>query len=245
MDMEILQDLVDSLQHAQSANDLDEKFLKLCQLCDLEYYLFATVSAVSLSAPKIYVLSNYPTAWYKAYFDQDMKKHDPVVRYCFENSAPIMWSTLLQNDKYCSPEALTLMTNAQSSGLLDGLSVPVKSPSGEICIFSMASARPEQLRRRLLAALPYSQYFSHSAFECYLRLNIEHHPMKALTPKEQESLFWACEGKTAWEIAQIMGITERTANFHLSSVTDKLGAVNRQHAVAKAIIHGLVKARPS
>ncbi|WP_027669458.1 helix-turn-helix transcriptional regulator [Rheinheimera baltica] len=245
MDMEILQCLVGSIEKAENVNDLDAKFLQLCELCDLEHYLFATVSAVSLSAPKIFVLSNYPTEWYKVYFEKDMKKHDPVVRYCFENSAPIMWSTLMDNEKYCGPQGLELMNAAKAFGLSDGLSVPVKAPSGEICIFSLSSSRPENLRKRLLDALPYAQYFGLSAFEACLRLNIESHPMKALTPKEQESLFWACEGKTAWEIAQIMGVTERTANFHLSSVTEKLGAVNRQHAVAKAIIHGLIKARPN
>jgi DNA-binding CsgD family transcriptional regulator len=207
----------------------------------LKNYLFSSVKSTSLSVPEIFVLSNYPTEWYKVYFENSMKKHDPVVKYCFENTSPIMWSSLLRSEKYCSPEGLQIMLDSQTAGLSDGLSVPVKAPSGEICIFSLASGDPENLESRLLEALPYAQYLSHLFFETYLRLNIENSDIKPLTPKEKESLFWACEGKTAWEISKIMGVAERTVNFHMSSVTKKLCAVNRQHAVAKAIMYGLIK----
>jgi len=241
MDMESLNPLIQSLDKAESVADLEQSFLKLCELCDLEYYLFSSTKATSLSAPEIFVLSNYPTEWYKLYFDNDFKKYDPVVRYCFENASPIMWSTLVNNEKYCCPNGLQIMQDSQTAGLVDGMSVPVKAPSGEICIFSLASGDAANLSSRLLEALPYAQYFSHLVFEAYLRLNIENSEIKPLTPKEKESLFWACEGKTAWETSQIMGVSERTVNFHMSSVTAKLCAVNRQHAVAKAIMYGLIK----
>ncbi len=45
-------------------------------------------------------------------------------------------------------------------------------------------------------------------------------------------------------MAQIVGVSERTVNFHLTSVIKKLGASNRRHAVAKAVMYGLVKRRP-
>jgi LuxR family transcriptional activator of bioluminescence operon len=46
------------------------------------------------------------------------------------------------------------------------------------------------------------------------------------------------------EMAQIVGVSERTVNFHPTSVIKKLGASNRRHAVAKAVMYGLVKPRP-
>jgi LuxR family transcriptional activator of bioluminescence operon len=53
-------------------------------------------------------------------------------------------------------------------------------------------------------------------------------------------MFWACEGKTTWEISRIVEISERTVIYHLHNSAQKLGASNRQHAVAIAIGKGLI-----
>ena len=55
---------------------------------------------------------------------------------------------------------------------------------------------------------------------------------------------WSAEGKTAWEISQILHISERTVVFHLQNASEKLGVVNRQQAVAHAISLGLVTPQP-
>jgi DNA-binding CsgD family transcriptional regulator len=62
-----------------------------------------------------------------------------------------------------------------------------------------------------------------------------------LTARELEILKWIKEGKTSWEIGKILGISERTVNYHVSDITRKLNAMNRNHAVAIAVSHGLVE----
>ena len=60
------------------------------------------------------------------------------------------------------------------------------------------------------------------------------------TPREDECLFWASQGKTSWEIACILGIGERTANFHIANACSKLGVNTRQAAIALAIGRNLL-----
>ena len=60
-----------------------------------------------------------------------------------------------------------------------------------------------------------------------------------LTPREREVLTWAGRGKTSAEIAIILGVRERTVNFHCDRAVRRLDVVNRTHAVAKAIAQGL------
>ena len=60
-------------------------------------------------------------------------------------------------------------------------------------------------------------------------------PPALLTPREREVIAWASQGKSAWEIGEILNITQRTAEEHLATAARKLGAVNRTHAVALAI----------
>jgi len=63
----------------------------------------------------------------------------------------------------------------------------------------------------------------------------------ALTPRELETLRWTMEGKTAWEVGNVLGITERTAALHVNNATHKLGCANKHQAVLKAIRLGLIR----
>jgi LuxR family quorum sensing-dependent transcriptional regulator len=61
-----------------------------------------------------------------------------------------------------------------------------------------------------------------------------------LTARELECLAWAAQGKSEWEMARILGISEHTAEKHLINARVKLGAVNRVHAVATALRRGVI-----
>jgi DNA-binding CsgD family transcriptional regulator len=61
-----------------------------------------------------------------------------------------------------------------------------------------------------------------------------------LTPRELDVLRWIARGKTAGEIATILGIGKRTVDEHAASAVGKLGAANRPHAVALAIQRGII-----
>ena len=62
-----------------------------------------------------------------------------------------------------------------------------------------------------------------------------------LTPREVESLRWTMEGKTAWEVGNILGISERTAVLHVNNAMHKLGCINKHQAVLKALRLGLIR----
>jgi DNA-binding CsgD family transcriptional regulator len=65
--------------------------------------------------------------------------------------------------------------------------------------------------------------------------------IRRLTMREVECLGWAAQGKSEWEISQILGISEHTAEKHLINARVKLGAVNRVHAVATALRRGVIR----
>lgn len=237
-------DLCSMLGELDNEPALKDVCLKFCELVGFEFYIFGVISsASSLSSPTISTISNYPDEWFKSYFEEGMQRHDPVVRYCMQNTSAIRWRQLVDLEQYVDAVGEKIMSRASESGLCDGLSIPIKAPSGEIAIFSLASNREKGLSARINACLPFAQSFGTQVFECYSKLmsGLVETKKTHLTAREKESLFWACEGKTTWEISKILEVSERTVIFHLSSATSKLGAVNRQHAVAKAILGGLIK----
>jgi LuxR family quorum sensing-dependent transcriptional regulator len=60
-----------------------------------------------------------------------------------------------------------------------------------------------------------------------------------LSVREREVLAWAAQGKSAWEIGEILKIAKRTVDEHAQTAMRKLGATNRTQAVAIALRHRL------
>jgi DNA-binding CsgD family transcriptional regulator len=66
------------------------------------------------------------------------------------------------------------------------------------------------------------------------------YPRPALTDGERAVLAWAAQGKSAWEIGKILSIPEKTVSKRTHTAFEKLGAVNKTHAVAVALRDGLI-----
>jgi DNA-binding NarL/FixJ family response regulator len=62
-----------------------------------------------------------------------------------------------------------------------------------------------------------------------------------LNDREVEALTWVARGKTSAEIAQILGLSKRTIDFHIDNARNKLGAATRTEAVIKAADGGLIE----
>ena len=61
-----------------------------------------------------------------------------------------------------------------------------------------------------------------------------------LTNRESEVIRWTADGKTSYEISVIVGIGERTVNFHLNNVMKKLNVTNKTAAAVQAVLLGLI-----
>jgi DNA-binding response OmpR family regulator len=62
-----------------------------------------------------------------------------------------------------------------------------------------------------------------------------------LSEREAETLTWAARGKTSSEIAEIIGLTKRTVDFHIDNARLKLNATSRMHAAVKAAASRLIE----
>lgn len=61
-----------------------------------------------------------------------------------------------------------------------------------------------------------------------------------LTKRELDALSWTAQGKTAWEISVILGMSEKTVNFHLGNVMRKLDVNSKHQAVLKCLAAGVL-----
>ena len=107
---------------------------------------------------------------------------------------------------------------------------------------------------RSVAETPPMQKYSHRVvryfFSCLTKMHTKldaepNHPhmpsdTRRLSPRELTVLVWMKEGKTNWEIAQILGLSERTVRFHVGGIFEKLDVTSRTQAVAQALGAGLI-----
>ena len=62
-----------------------------------------------------------------------------------------------------------------------------------------------------------------------------------LNLREREILTRAAAGQTSKQIAAELGIAKITVDIHVGTILTKLGALNRNQAIAKAIAHNLIQ----
>jgi DNA-binding NarL/FixJ family response regulator len=62
-----------------------------------------------------------------------------------------------------------------------------------------------------------------------------------LTDREIEALTWVARGKSSADIGVILGVSERTVNFHIDNVIRKTGVATRVQAAIKCVMLGLIR----
>ncbi|MDR3439687.1 LuxR family transcriptional regulator [Telmatospirillum sp.] len=64
-----------------------------------------------------------------------------------------------------------------------------------------------------------------------------------LSARQLQVLDWIAKGKTNWEISGILEISPKSVEFHIECAKRQLQVFNRTHAVAKAIMLGMLPLR--
>ena len=208
-----------------------------------QHFVYALRVPTHFADARLIMIDGYPPGWVKRYFEQHHFDADPVMAYCAQHVVPVCWSDLAVEP---GSQAERMMQEAARFGLRDGVSMPLHSPQGELGILSLAvDAPPDKARAICQRALGHVQVLAGYLHEAVRRVSgLLHNGGPSLTPRETECLRWAADGKTSGEIAQLLGLSESTANFHLNNAMRKLDVVNRQHAVARAALQGLIQPRP-
>jgi LuxR family quorum sensing-dependent transcriptional regulator len=125
------------------------------------------------------------------------------------------------------------MTEATDVGMVEGLSIPIFDPGGFSGCISMSGPKLN-VTQEAKRALHMVSLFAHGTAERLHRVS-ERTITQALTEREREVLRWTAVGKTYGQIAEILGISDRTVEAHLRHAKLKLGTVNATHTAVVAL----------
>lgn len=206
---------------------------------------FRTVSALAVVDRGIGVsdfaaIDNAPPGYAEAINDSSSMRRDPVMQHCRRNTVPIVWDQQTYTDLGMGE----LWEEQAKFGYRTGIAMALHLPGGRH--FALGVEREDPLpenRHELTRLVADLQLFVVHAQEAAMRiLAPEARPQRrpVLSPRELEALRWTMEGKTAWEVGRILGISERTAVLHVHNAMRKLDCASKHQAVLKALRLGLI-----
>ncbi|HVJ34897.1 MAG TPA: LuxR family transcriptional regulator [Terriglobia bacterium] len=196
-----------------------------------------TFAYLLISSPEVRnsgLISNYPPAWTKFYLENHYQDLDPVVLHATRHSQPFIWGPGFTVSDEVESEGEFFDLAAQF-GLRHGLTIPIRDDCNTTAAVTFAADRPLAAFQRCIELhlpllLLISALFHRSARRALGPLRVV--GAITLSEREYECLNWASKGKSAWEIGQILGISRRTAAFHLDNMRAKLGVRTVRQAVA-------------
>lgn len=234
---------IDMSLHADGVEGVERLCAAIGEAYGFDHFIYGASFPTSLIKPTVLVISGHPDAWRDHYQACGYLTVDPAVQHCTRSIRPLIWQDLRLDPKM-DEKPFTVMQEAREFGLVSGASLSIRGSRGELGVLSFSSERtPQQTRSEIDSAIPDLYLLSAYVHEAVGRLVSQGSlPFNRpeLTAREHECLLWAAEGKTSWEIARILGISERTAIFHLQNAARRLNASSRQQAVALAVSQGLI-----
>lgn len=167
---------------------------------------------------------------------------DPIVSHLRSRVDPIFWSRA----NYEQAGMSQFYERFRDQGLGSGIALAVRGLHGETLSVGLSNSERSE-KGKSAPVLQMGALFL-SATAMFSRIAASEEKLKKLdklkqpklTPREIECLQWARTGKTGWEIAKILGISQATAIFHMKNSISKLEASNKTHAVIVAVERGLI-----
>ncbi len=177
------------------------------------------------------IYADAPAAFFDAFDERGFLRHHPLLQHALVSSEPFATRQIQARD--LTPEQIKALEFIGTQlKLTTGFVVPVRRDGTLLGIVTYGGVRCRlgPIERSILHLL------AHTALLHALKVkDVKEVPPTDLSPRELQCLQWASRGKTDAEIGVILGISARTARFHIENSKRKLGAATRVQAVAEAM----------
>jgi DNA-binding CsgD family transcriptional regulator len=230
-----------SVLQARNRDEFRDEVIRFGRALGFETVTAVTVVDRGIGSSDFVVVGNTPQEFLDTFNNANAMRRDPVMQHCKKQSLPIIWD----QGTYTSQGQGDMWEEQALFGYQTGIAMALHLPEGRH--FMLGVDRDRALpgdRHELTRLVADLQLFTVHALDAAMRVLVPSAgdvEQPQLTPRESEVLRWTMDGKTAWEVGSILGITERTAVLHINNAMRKLGCVNKHQAVLKALRLGLIR----
>lgn len=211
---------------------------------DLGFGLISGVMIVERPSPgakaQYIPIGNTPAEFLAASGDLENVKRDPVHTHVARAHTPLVYDQRL----YVDAGAGDLWEMQAPFGYRTGIAVSVLMPTYRRFLLGVDrdEALPSDSGRlsRMIADLQLLAIHAQDAAGRLLSPSQTAGDVPKLKPRQLEILRLTMEGKSAWVVGSLLGISENTVNYHMKQLFEQLDVSSKGHAVLKAMELGLL-----
>ncbi len=229
----LLHAFIDGLAESSDEQSLHSVIQTTAAALDLNCFAYLALPARSEARPRL--ISNYPAQWTAHYLESHYERLDPVIAQALRDLEPFEWGPGIGITSL-TREQMQLLENAAAFGIRCGFTIPIHDGRGPVAALTYASEERASAFQRCIRCNGLVLQLMALCFHAHVRRKLGGQRSVAgivLSPREFECLQWAAQGKSAWDIGRIVGISRRTAAFHLDNARKKLGVRSTCQAVAR------------
>lgn len=236
----IFQNFIEHLASARDHSVLRDAMSEAAVALDLSCFAYLSIPHRPTAIPQL--ISTYPVAWTTRYLQGNYERFDPVILQALADPEPFEWGTDA-GPSTPSRQQREMFDEAAKYGIRYGFTVPIHHGGGPTAAVTFAAdERRPQFERRIkehgqVLQLMAMYFHAHAHHKVVHEKTIEG---IALSPREFQCLEWSAQGKSAWEIGRILGISRHTVATYLDQAKTKLGVRTIVQAVARLTAHKLI-----
>lgn len=241
---------------AEAGEDVVPAVVQIVTSLGFESFMYGLSTTVRPGRDsQVYFFATLPREWSMLYEQRSYVEVDPRIAVAQDQCGPAPWDRdiafrITPGKQHALLEEF--LSNGAKFGIRSGVAWGVRNPGNHGVIVglntSAESFGPKQrdrLSRNIGDVLAFGTYFH----EFFIRNFVDRGmPSRlrgaALSGREIEVLGLVARGMTAEDIAQKLDIAARTVRYHVDSARTKIGALNREEAIALVAKAGLISVLP-
>lgn len=204
---------------------------------NLSYWFLGTSNEIP---DRMTWFSTYDQGYMELYQREFTPLRDRAFQIGFRDLLPVDWDHVRRVDETVAG----IHELAESFGVgRHGISFPIREPGVGDAMFSVNFGCEDrqwaEVRARLVGEAHLFAHYFHLRMRTVIAAQAVTDEFD-LSPREREVLLWAADGKTAWETAQLLKVSESAVNLYTSNAMNKLRAKTMTQAVAIAVRNGVL-----
>lgn len=201
---------------------------------------FSAYAYVHIQPGHILAVSNYHPEWQSIYMKGKYSALDPVVKRAKSAKQAFTWSAG-QDRPWLSNAERAFFGHAADFNIRSGITIPVRTATGSVSMFTLASDRMALDLERDIDAVAAAT----AAAQLHARISfLQEAPSVEdgayLDAKEDAYLRWIAVGKTMEEVAALEGVKYNSVRVKLAETKKRFNVHTTTHLIALAIRRRLI-----
>ena len=185
-------------------------------------------------------IGNFRCEWVNYFLKHKLHPHDPVHLASLRTSVGFRYEEMPSLVELTDARQNVILQAKRLGRITDGFCVPTHVPgeANGMCTFVVCGGTDLPEKNLLMAQLIGSFAYEAARQVLFWRDDGRTPPQQSLTNRQLECVLLVGRGKTDWEIAKLLGITEDTVTAHINEARRRYEVSRRTQLPVQALYRG-------